>query len=753
MMSNSPTLSAAATQQGVILGTAAYMSPEQAKGKAVDKRADIWAFGVVLFEMLAGRHLFEGETVSETLAAVLMREPDFSAVPPNLHPRMRLLLERCLEKEPKNRYGAINDARVDIEKALADPAGVLVQPAAGTESKTRLRTILPWLAATAILSIIVAGMAVWRLKPSEPKQTIRFEHELREGRQFNSDEGGFTRFQMAVSPDGSKFVYGTTDGLYLRSMNALDAGLIAGTDKDSVQPFFSPDGQWIGYFSESDQKLKKVAISGGAPVVLCDAGISVVGVSWDTKDAIVYSDTLHGIMQVSANGGIPESLIKRNYADAAKEGFPAYPQMLADRKTLLFTNINRTPDRNGQIVARSLESGEQKVLVKGGFHARYLPTGHIVYALSNNLFAVPFDLDKLEVTGGSVSVLEGVRGAVFSDSGALVYVPQPASAAGTTGTASFACTLVWVDRQGKEEPLGASPDAYEYLRISPDGSKVALSIAGGNRDIWVWDILHKTPTKLTFDKADDIFPLWTPDGKRILFSSRRTQSIYEGIYWKSADGIGEDELIVSKQDQAIMPWSFTSDGKILALHRYSVDPRLEVDIGMLPMEGNREMKMLLQEKHLELQPQISPDGRWMAYQSHESGKGEIFVRSFPDVTKGKWQVSTSGGNSPLWSPDGRELFYRSGDTTIAVDVETGPAFKHGNPKILFRGMYLSGTVLKIVTTPWDIHPNGKKFLMIKPPASAAGESAAGKSLAAAPQPKIIVVTNWFAELKQRVPLK
>jgi Tol biopolymer transport system component len=310
-----------------------------------------------------------------------------------------------------------------------------------------------------------------------------------------------------------------------------------------------------------------------------------------------------------------------------------------------------------------------------------------------------------------------------------------------------------VDREGKEEPLGASPDAYEYLRISPDGSKVALSIAGGNRDIWVWDILHKTPTKLTFDKADDTFPLWTPDGKRILFSSRRTQSIYEGIYRKSADGIGEDELIVSKQDQAIMPWSFTPDGKILALHRYSVDPRLEVDIGMLPMEGNREMKMLLQEKHLELQPQISPDGRWMAYQSHESGKGEIFVRSFPDVTKGKWQVSTSGGNSPLWSPDGRELFYRSGDTTIAVDVETGPAFKHGNPKILFRGMYLSGTVLKIVTTPWDIHPNGKKFLMIKPPASAAGESAAGKSSAAAPQPKIIVVTNWFAELKQRVPLK
>jgi serine/threonine protein kinase/Tol biopolymer transport system component len=750
-LSNSPTLSDAATQQGVILGTAAYMSPEQAKGKAVDKRADIWAFGGVLFEMLTGRQLFKGETVSETLAAVLMRDPDFSTLPPNLHPRIRLLLERCLEKDVKNRYSSIGDARVDIQKALADPSGLLVQPIAGAEPRARLRTILPWVAAGVIVAAAIVGVAVWKLKPPEPKRVMRFTYELPEGQQFSIPSIIGMDVQLAVSPDSSQFVYLTTDGLYIRSMDALDVRLIAGTDKDSTIPIFSPDGQWIGYFSQSDLKLKKVAISGGAPVVICETGPLVYGASWGLDNTIVYSDISKGIMRVSANGGTPELLIKGNLVNFNKEGLPIMPQMLPDGETLIFTNVFDIADGAiSQLVIQSLPSGERTVLAKGVWSARYLPTGHLVYGLPNNnilnLFAVPFDLDKPEVTGSSISVLEGFRVAAFSDSGTLVYVPHPAVAEGSTSTTSSGRTLVWVDRQGKEEALGAEPEAYNFLKISPDGTRVALSIqTSGHQDIWIWDIPHETRTRLTFDKADDYNPVWTPDGKRIVFASMRGGGL-GGIYWKSATGIGEDELLASKPDRQILPWSFSRDGKILALKEFTFSYR-GAGIGMLSMEGKREIKELPQEKYTEADPQISPDGRYLAYQSDESGKGEIYVHSFPDVTKGKWQVSSGGGNSPLWSPDGRELFYRSGDATMAVDIETEPTFKRGNPKTLFRGTYLSGVSQERALTPWDIHPNGKKFLMIKAPAST------GAAPTAAGPRKINIVVNWFEQLKARVPVK
>ncbi len=749
-LSNSPTLSDAATQQGVILGTAAYMSPEQARGKAVDKRADIWAFGCVLYEMLTGRAAFSGRDVTDILAAVIRSEPEWGNLPANLHGRLREVLERCLKKDAKDRYRDIFDVMVDIQRVLTDPSGVLVQPTIGAEPKTKLRQILPWIAAAIVLTAVIAGVAVWILKPPsppEPKRVMRFEYELPAGQQFTRNQSGVDQYQFAVSPDGSRFAYRTTDGLYIRSVEALDARFIAGTDKYSIQPFFSPDGQWIGYFSSSDQKLKKVAISGGAPVVLCDVGVGIGGAPrWNSDNTIVYSDITSGIMRVSANGGTPENLIKGGI-NIAKEGIPLMPQMLPDGKTLLFTYIT---GNDAQIAVQSLQSGERKVLVKG-VALGYIPTGHIVYILANNninnLFAIPFDPNKLQATGGSVSLLEGVGGCAFSESGTLVYVPQPAVAAGATNTASSGNTLVWVDRQGREEPLGAAPDAYADLKISPDGNKVALTIASGNRDIWVWDIPHKIPTKLTFDKADDFSPIWTADGKRLVFYSVRGGGL-GGMYWKSADGIGEDELLVSKPDRVIAPWSFSRDGKMLAVTELSLAP-LGTDIGMLSMEGKREMKELLQEKHWELEPQISPDGRYMAYQSDESGKGQIYVRSFPDVNKGgKWQVSSEGGGSPLWSPDGRELFYRSGDATMAVEVETDPTFKRGNPKTLFKGMYYSSTSKNITLTPWDISPDGKRFLMIKP-AAAAGAA----PTAASPQPKIIVVVNWFEELKQRVPVK
>jgi len=477
----------------------------------------------------------------------------------------------------------------------------------------------------------------------------------------------------------------------------------------------------------------------------------MAGASWDSDDTIVFSDILNGVMQVSANGGTPETLIKASLADLATDGLPIAPQLLPDGDTLLFTNYVAPDIVDSQIVIHSLQSGEQEVLFKG-LGARYLPTGHIVYGLTNNSrnnhFAVPFDLDKLKVTGGSISVLEGVRGSAFPDSGTLVYVPQPAVAAGAEGTTPSGNTLVWVDREGNEERLvGAAPDNYQGLKISPDGTKVALTInKDGNNDIWIWDIPLETPTKLTFDKAEDNGPIWTPDGQKIVFTSRRS-GVLGDLYWKSANNIGDAELLVSKPEGAIGPWSFSRDGKFLATVEISLAPP-GTDIGMLSMEGDREMKVLLQEEYWELDPQISPDGRHMAYQSDESGKGEIYVHTFPDVNVGRWKVSADGGHSPLWSPDGSELFYRNGDATMAVEVETEPTFNRGNPKTLFRGTYLSTAILQVTSTPWDIHPNGKKFLMITTPGST-GEASEGVG----PQPKIIVVLNWFEELKERVPVE
>jgi eukaryotic-like serine/threonine-protein kinase len=725
-LTRSPTLSDAATQQGVILGTAAYMSPEQAKGKSVDKRADIWAFGVVLFEMLTGRSLFAGDDVSQTLARVLERQPDFSALPPNLHSRIRLLLERCLEKEAKNRYGSISDARVDIQNALADPSGVLMQPVTVAEPRTKLRTILPWAAAAIVLGAIIAGVAVWNLRKPESHQLIRLDYDLPENQQFNTSSG---RDCLAISPDGRQIAYSTRDGIFLRAMDELTARIIPGTETNPHSPFFSPDGKWLGYLSLDDNKLKKIAISGGAPIDLCDAR-RMLGASWDAADTIVYAEEgdveYRGIIRISANGGSPEKLIElKKY-----ENF-YYPRLLPDGKSVIFT-LGPPPYK---IAVQSLESRERKVLFPGDT-AWYLPTGHIVYALGNNLFAVPFHLDTFQISGGPVLMIEGVfrTSALYPPSyavsgpGTLVYMPE------TIGAATTKRNLAWVDMKGKEELLAAPSNAYRDARISPDGKRVALSMTtASNENIWIWDLIRESLTRLTSDASRDLYPLWTRDGKRIFFASQR--SGWFGVYWKAADGTGGvEQLSVTPIIGHCYPYAWSADGNNLIL----IQNISNNNIGAVSMEGERKWRPLLKEKYNEAQPQISPDGKWMAYVSDESGRNEVYVRPFPGVEGGgRWQVSTDHGDSPLWSPDGRELFYRNDDSSMVVQVETEPTFSPEKPKVLFKGTYLN----------WDISPDGKRFLMIKPPASAGAASAA-----AGPR-KINVVVNWFEELKQRVPVK
>jgi serine/threonine protein kinase/Tol biopolymer transport system component len=727
-LSNSPTLSEAATQQGVILGTAAYMSPEQAKGKAVDKRADIWAFGVVLFEMLTGRPLFTGETVSETLAAVLMREPNFSTLPPNLHSRIRFLLERCLEKEPKNRYHDISDVRVDIQKVLADPGGVFAQPMAATEPRPKLRKMLPWIAA--VFCLVIAGIAVWNLKqapPPEPRRVIRLDHVLPADQQIDIPVMQFGH-TLAVSPDGNQFVYTISKGIFIRSINELSAVLIPGTSGNPQSPFFSPDGQWIGYWSKTDNKLKKISVRGGAPVALCNTAWAY-GAIWYPDNTIIFSDVLQGIMRVSGNGGTPEALVK---------GMTVAPQLLPDGKSLLFTDVEKQPYR---IVVQSLKSGERKELFAGA-GAHYLPTGHLVYGLqnNNNLFAVAFDAHKLEVKGGPVPIVEGVdRMAAYSDSGTLVYLP------GTTATPASGNTLVWVDREGQEESLGALPDRYVFPKISPDGTRVALAIIGENPDIWVWDLARKTMTRLTFDKGSDIQPIWTPDSKQVLFFSTR-EGKFGGIFRKQSDGTGEDQMLVAAPDRQLFPWAMTNDGKTLVVVDTS-NAASKGDISMISIEGDHARKPLLnQDEYIETQAKISPDGKWLAYVSNESGKGEVYVRPFPEVNKGRWQVSTKGGVSPLWAPNGRELFYFSEDDgcVMTVSVETGQAFSMDTPKKLFSRLpYLGGGATP--GTTFDIHPDGKRFLMLKKPEAAPSAQGGPR--------KITIVLNWLEELKQRVPVK
>jgi eukaryotic-like serine/threonine-protein kinase len=727
-LSNSPTLSNAATQQGVILGTAAYMSPEQAKGKAVDKRADVWAFGCVLFEMLTGGSVFSADDVSQTLARILERQPDFSSLPPKLHPKIVEMLERCLEKDAKNRYSGIGDARVDIQKVLANPSGALVQPVTAVEPRTRLRTILPWAAAALVLGLIIAGVAVWKLKPTEPRQVMRFEYELPEGQQFSD----LTYAALAVSPDGKQFVYSTTKGLYLRSVDELIAKFIPGTEENTKQPLFSPDCRWIGYHSVADKKWKKIVINGGTPVVLCDAN-DVLNASWGADDRILYAESGKGILRISANGGTPELLVKQTGLNLLN------PQILPDGKTVLF-GIYRDI-RTFQIAVQSLKSDEPKVLIEGG-NARYLSTGHLVYTVRNSLFAIPFDLSRLEIAGGPVPLIGDVYQFgnrtpqyAVSNSGTLVYIK------GTAGTvASGQLTLVWVDRKGKEAPITAAPNDYSDIRISPDGTKVALTIATADnkKDIWIWDLVRETITRLTFNGAS-YRPLWTPDGKRIAFESDGSTG-KTVVYWKAADGTGEDEKL-SLEQPVQRPSSWSKDGKTLLLDEKTGIAGGKAFIGTLSMEGGHNQRPLLQENHNVLYPKISPDGRWMAYISNESGKVEVYVRPFPDVNKGKWQVSISGGYDPLWSQDGRELFYRKGDTVMAVAVQTETTFKPGKTETLFRGTYVANF------GAWDFSQDGKRFLMIKPPAST------GAAPTAAGPRKINIVLNWFEELKQRVPLK
>jgi eukaryotic-like serine/threonine-protein kinase len=702
--SNSPTLSVAATQRGVILGTAAYMSPEQARGKSVDKRTDIWAFGCVLFELLTGQASFQGEDVSEIFALVIKGDANFDLLPATMHSRVREVLSRCLQKDLKKRYQDIGDVRLELEQAGAAP--LMAQPSAVAAGRLNWRLVLPIMAAALILTAIIAAVAVWNLKPPEPHQVTRLYYELPAGQQFSNNGQSF----IAVSHDGRKFAYTTNQGLYLRSLDEWEAKPIPGTDDAPMQPFFSPEDKWLGYWSQRDKQLKKIsiAIAGGSPVPITDRE-PTGSLSWRMDNTILYGQQGGGVIQVSANGGNTETLIEaKNYEEFY------HPRFLQDGASLIFT-LGPPPYRNA---VQSFKSRERKELFPG-HSAQYLSTGHLVYVAGDNLFAVPFNLDKLAPTGNRIPVVEGVfhltNGAPQYDvsaSGTLIYAPI------TTGDGSNKQTLVWVNRDGKkEEPLNLPTNdyggGYASPRISPNGKQVALTVSdeGGNDHIYIWDLAGKNLTKITGDIGEGSWPLWTRDSQRIVFRSLRDSVNYD-IKRRAADGSGDIETLASLPGYP-NPFCWSKDEKTLLLWEGTASPQ-QMDIAMLSLEGSITRKPLLHhEKYSEQHPQISPNGRWLAFASNEDGQNEVFVRPYPDVNKSRCKVSINGGYGPLWSPDGREIFYRNKESVMAAAVDTEPIFKVRERKVLFKGKYFSRNWGSAMFPIWDISSDGKRFLMMK----------------------------------------
>jgi serine/threonine-protein kinase len=514
---------------------------------------------------------------------------------------------------------------------------------------------------------------------------------------------------------------------------------IANASENPSNPFFSPDNKWVAYRSVAENKLKKVPVKGGTAMTLCDIG-SFSGAYWGADNKIIYGEYEKAMMQVSAEGGIPEELFK---GDAL---YYFHPQLLPDGKSLLFT-LSPYPY---SIAARSPGSPKAKPIILEGARAFYLPTGHLVYAFKNMLNAVAFDSFKLVLTGAPVSVAEGVYRITYdeapqfdiSPSGTLIYAQPP------TADNLPKRTLVWVTRDGKEEPINIPPHDYgenwSAPKISPSGTKLAFAVTvNGNIDIWIFDLVRKSMTRITNDAAEDNWPLWTRDGQKIIYRSSSDQNNFV-INKRAADGSGEAENIGSMQNYPeLYSWS-KKDEKILA-NETLLNPR-GLNIVELSIKGSFQPKRLIEGKNSVEAPQISPDGKWLAYDSDQSGHNEVYVRPFPDVNKeGGGIVSTDGGYGPLWSPDGREIFYRNGESVMVVAVGKGPIFEPGKPEVLFKGKYFSKNQSTASYPVWDVSPDGKRFLMVKETGSAASTAGGAR--------KIIVVMNWLEELKKQVPLK
>ena len=722
---DSPTFTLGGTQAGTILGTAAYMAPEQAKGKTADRRADIWSFGVVLYEMLTGQPLFQGESTVEILGAVLNKEPDLSATPTRVHQ----LLRWCLEKDRTLRLASISDARRLLRAGVEEPAA---QPAPAPRSGHRW---IPW--AVAALFFIAAGLLAgvhFREKPAVA-QPVRLQIPVPENLKFNSAN------PPSVSPDGRWVAFTATgsDGvtrIYLRAMDSLEAKPLPGTDLVSPvvpPPYWSFDSRFLVFASGG--KLKKIDILGGPPQSICDLPTLAQGVAWNREGTIIFAGVNTGLQRVSASGGsaVPLTVF------APGETAHRYPQFLPDGRHFLYLRVSSAAEKMGIFVGSidaKPEAQSTKPLLLSGFQGNYVQSpaggpGWLLFLREGTLLAQPFDPGKLELSGDPVPVASPVGSfggptvGLFSvsENGVLVY---------RSGSSSLT-RLAWRDITGNTLGTLGDPGLYGNPAISPDGRRVAVNQVDsqGNADIWVLDVARGTSTRLTFDPHPDTTPVWSPDGARIAFRSNRAGRF--DLYEHNADGSGEDRLLFQSGEDKI-PTSWSHDGKFLLFNSQS--PKTGADLWILPLAGGGKPIPFLKTESLEVLGQFSPDGRWIAYTSNESGAFEVYVRPVSPNSiggtpgsGGKWMVSKGGGASPSWRGDGKQLFYLTVNRQLmAVDVTAERTFQAGIPKTLFDSQAASpGT--------YGVASDGKKFLFVTPQAANA----------AAPY---TVVLNWLPGLKK-----
>ncbi|MDQ5870973.1 MAG: serine/threonine-protein kinase [Acidobacteriota bacterium] len=722
----SPTVTSGATGTGVILGTAAYMSPEQARGRPVDKRTDVFSFGCVLYECLTGQRAFPGDTVSDSLAAILRAEPDWDALPANTPVAIRRLLARALRKDPKRRLQDMADTRNELEDAIAAPRAPTVETL--PVRPWRQSAVLPWALGGALVGAIIALLATRSFGPASPRASppLRAVLPLPAGTELVT----LGRPNVAISPDGRTVIFGAAgpDGprLYRRSLDRPEAEPIAGTD-GGFSPFFSPDGEWLGFFTRTE--LKKVPLAGGAPISLTLVPPVTSGGAWGNDGHIVFTGVFNGpLMRISEAGGKFEFV---STLDAARgEHAHLWPQILPEGRGILVTIVLGQDFQdygNAQIAVLDLKSGRRTVVLEGSPFARYA-AGQIVFVRGGSVFRAPFDLSKLRVTAPPVALPErvaieagnGVASFAITADGAIVYADGPPVVEPPT-------TVFRLDRDGRETPLPLPEGVYSYPRLSPDGTRLALQkCAGESCKIFLYDLHRNVLSPFTSEPGRFFSPVWSPDGSRLAYSGLTTGN--PTLYVKNTDGSGQPVRLTDAA-MAEFPNSWSPDGRTLVYVGVTGGQRLNRDIWFVSLDGKRNARPWFESPHNENAASFSPDGRWIAYVSDESGRQEVYVRPLPGPG-GSTKISSEGGSEPVWTRGGRELLYRQANQFLAVEIRTEPVFAVGRPRVLFSGDYLPGG-REDAPFGYDVSRDGNEIYAVR--------------TVPAPEPerRLAIVTNWL----------